>query len=228
MRFSSARSVPPSQFLGKLGTALLGLSLAMPTAATAQTANFDALPTGSFRDVPLGYVSHNWFYGLGTFGTGNLLQYSTLNADCRSAPNCAYNANGNTEIRIESLTPDAADAFTFQGYLASGYPGFGTGATSVRAQGFVGTSSTAAYDVTTNLLPGGGFSLFSSLIGVNRLILTPMTTGVAGTSGYVRLDDVTFGTAAPMTPSPEPASIALMATGLLVIGSAAVRRKRTT
>ena len=200
---------------------------AAPPASLAAQANWDGLGTGNYQNTPVPYVGYNFFYGNGTFGTGSALQWSTLGADCRSASNCAYNANGDTPIRIEALTTSASDAFTFDGWLKAGYPGFGPAAVDVIAQGFVGSSSTPAFTMLFALSPNGFTELALTSTSVNKILLTPANAGGQPAAGYMLLDDVALTRAtAPTTSTPEPATLALVGGGLVMVGAAA-RRRRT-
>jgi len=209
----------------KLPLAVLVLTLATSRVAQAQI-TFDDLSLGSFAPVPLGYMGFNWFYGDGAFGSGTNLQYST-DISCFTTRNCAYNANANTPIRIESLNSLSSSTFTFAGYLASGYPGYGSAAQTVRAQGFVGTSSTAVFTTTLGLNADNTFKKFdlTGLGAVNKILLTPQQSAVIGASGYVRLDNVSLGAPTPgTTVAPEPSTILLLACGLGALAVAGRRR----
>lgn len=218
-------SLAPSR--ARLAALVLAAGATLPSLASAQ-ATWDDLSNGNFVSTPNPYAGHNFFYGTGAFGTGSALQYSTLGSTCLSGTNCAYNASGNTIIRIESLTTGAADAFTFDGWLRAGYPGQQAVAVDVIAQGFVGSSTTPAFTTLYALSPNGFSHLSLTSMNVNRILLTPADASGAPSSGYMLLDDVTFGTAAsgPSTTTPEPATLALLAGGLVGIGAIA-RRRRT-
>lgn len=197
------------------------LALPMPLAAQA---TWDDLPNAFAANTPNPYAGHRFFYGTGSFGTGNPLQYSSL-AECRSGPNCAYNASANTAIRIEALTTAASDAFTFSGYLRGGYPGFGAGPGFVLAEGFVGTSASPVFSMLLAVSDAGWSAANFTTVGINRLLLSPVDQNGTARTGYILLDDVTFGVpggGAP-TPAPEPATLALLGAGCSVV--AAVRRR---
>ena len=216
-----------------LRTRLLGAltavaSALVPVAAQAQV-TFDELPQGSFLAIPNPYQGKNWYY-VEANGAPTALQYSTLGTRCRSAPNCAYNANGTAAIRIDALTTNEADAFTFSGYLSGGYPGFGTAATFALVQGFVGASTTATFSQLLALPADQSWILANfTTTNVNRIQISSATAQGTATNGYILLDDVTFGRAAttpPVTAVPEPGTVALVATGLLGLAGAARRRRR--
>ena len=215
------------RIVGMVGTVGVTL-LAVPTFAQAQI-TFDELAPGNYLGLSNPYQNFRWFFGDAAFGqgAGNALQYSTLGAACFSASNCAYNANGNTPMRIESLT-SSSPVFTFAGYLAAGYPGFSPTAVTVLAQGFIGSSAVAAFSQVLTLGAGGAFSLFdlSGQVGVNKILLTPRDAQGAGPTGFFRLDNVTLG--APVGPPsnvvPEPSTIVLLAGGLGALAWASRRR----
>jgi hypothetical protein len=202
------------------------VTLALPAAASAQ-ATWDELPNGNFLPTPNPYHGFNFYYGDGAFGVGTALQYSTL-TQCRSAPNCAYNANANTPIRIEAPTTAAADAFTFAAYLSGGYPGFGAGPGFALAQGFVGSSASPVFSTLVAITDGVWNLASFTTTNVNKLLLTPSDAAGRQTNGYILLDDATFGVAGPGTPptttTPEPATFALVAGGVFALGVARRRR----
>lgn len=196
----------------------LGVVL-VPVTMQAQV-NFDNLSAGSFVSVPAAYAGYNWYYGDGTFGSGNALQYSTLGAMCLSVGNCAYNANANTAMRIESLNATPASAFTFSGFFTGGYPGFGGGPVQLRAQGFVGGSSTAAYDLYFTMPTNNSWLQVNlTTTNVNKVLFSGADANGQPANGYFLLDDVTFGSAQgpvlpPVSTVPEPSTVLLMLAGL--------------
>jgi hypothetical protein len=206
--------------------AALLLAATAPAPLLAQ-ATWDDLPGGNFVSSPLPYAGHNFYYGDGAFGTGTALQYSSLGAICRSGSNCAYNGNGNTPIRIEALTTNAADAFTLDGWMRAGYPGQTAVAVDVIAQGFVGSSAVPAFTMLLALSPNGFSAVSFTSMNINKLLLTPANGAGAPADGYMLLDDVTFGRAAgtPATTTPEPATLGLLAGGLLGVAGIARRAR---
>ncbi len=198
------------KFAGLAGAILIPASLL----AGSVTVNWDDFTGGPFSSTSLGYGGLNWYYGDGSFGSlgsndGNhgLLQYSPAADEgdtAYSSPNAAYNAWGNTPMRIESLSPTAASAFTLSGYF-SGQPDLtylgGTAATEIQVEGFsvIGTSSTAVF-TTTFTLPSNGSWVnedFSSYGAVNKLLFSPLDASGDPSeylAGYFWMDDVTINT----------------------------------
>ena len=218
---------------------LLGAS---PFQARA-TVTWDDLPLGSYQPTPLGYGGYNWYFGDGTFGSDGstgpndpnhgLLQYSTAANEGvlpHSTPNAAYNAWGFTPMRIESLDPGEGSEFTFSGWFSSqGDLGVGS-ASEVKAQGFIGTSSTAAFTIIFTLPSDGSwvYESFATDLAVNKLLLTPLDSSgnaYAGAPfspapGYFWMDDV------QLSAVPEPSTIISGALMLLPFGAGAARQLR--
>jgi hypothetical protein len=219
--------------------ALLVAALLNPTSVFGQLANWDDLVVpAAYEPTPAGYHGHNWYFGDAAFGLPGpddgdhgLLQYSSFVPSAVTPPsgdNAAYNAWGNTPMRIESLTTDAADAFTFTGWFsAQGYPDpsfpGSIGASQILVQGFVGGSSTPAFETTFSISSAWLEESFNTT-PVNKLLFSPLDGAGAPCDfikGYFYLDDVTI------TPVPEPATWAfasVLACGVFAM----VRRHRVS
>jgi hypothetical protein len=203
-----------------LRTRLLGAltavaSALVPVAAQAQV-TFDELPQGSFLAIPNPYQGKNWYY-VEANGAPTALQYSTLGTRCRSTPNCAYNANGTAAIRIDALTTNEADAFTFSGYLSGGYPGFGT-AGHVRAGAGLRRREHDGHFSQLLALPADQSWILANFTttNVNRIQISSATAQGTATNGYILLDDVTFGARDDHSAGdrgPRAGTVALVATG---------------
>jgi hypothetical protein len=134
----------------------------------------------------------------------------------------AYNAWGDTPIRVESLTPSASDAFTFSGFFSSQY-NLGPGAAQVLVEGFTGSSSTPSF-TTTFTLPSDGSWVDESFTTdgyYNKYLFIPEdSSGVPSTflNGYIAMDDVTLSTV------PDAGSTGLLL-GIGLGGIAYLRRK---
>ena len=194
--------VPSTRRLG--GFAALAAAVLIPSSLFGATATWDDLPNGNYMPTPAGYQGYNWYFGDSSFGSagpndGNhgLLQYSTFGGAALSSPNAAYNAWGNTPMRVESLAPTAGNEFTFSGYFSGqSYPGWNasSGAAQLEVEGFIGTSSTPAF--TSYLtLPSDGSWVEGSFTGtpVNKLLFSPLDSNgnpSASLDGYFLLDNV--------------------------------------
>lgn len=217
-----------SLFPAAIAAALIAAA-SLSATTTTTTVNWDELATGSYMETPLGYGGLNWFVEDGSFGAGNNLQYTSLGA-YYSASNAAYNAWGDTPLRIESLTTASGDTFTLSAFLSGqpfpGWEDYSTGAAKIQVEGFLG-DSTAPVFTSIITLPRDGSWLhvdFNS-IPVNKLLISPRKNDDTPSDylgGYVFLDDATVTTSA----IPEPQTYAGIL-GLLTLGLVAWHRRRT-
>jgi hypothetical protein len=192
------------------------------------TVTWDDLPPGIYMTPPSPtYDGYNWYDGDGSFGdvgSGCPLQYSAP-GNPLSPPSAAYNAWGNTPIRVESLDPTPNEEFSFSGWF-SGQPNLGTGAPQVEVEGFTGTSSTPAF-TTTFTLPSDGSWVdenFTANGDYNKFLFSPLDTNGAPSDfleGYIWMDNVQLTTAAA-TPDAGSSSLLL---GIGISGLALLRRK---
>jgi len=194
--------------------ALLAASFLIPASVFGGIVNWDDLPTGSYMPTPLPYGGLNWYFGDDAFGVGTALQYTSTSdtgAPSLSSPNAAYNAWGNTPMRVESLTTAPGAEFTFSGWFASGpndvFFSTATGAAQIEVQGFVGGNSTPAF-TTTFSPPADGTWVQESFTGtaVNKLLFSPLDANGTPSDfiqGYFFLDNV------QITAVPEPATWAI-------------------
>lgn len=198
--------------------------LVAPAALSAQTATWDDLSANG-GETPAGYAGHNWYTGDGPFGSGtgrnSGLAYGPFNQlGCHSAPNCATSqseATGHVNgIRIESLTTNASDKFTFSGFFAGAYAGGNFfGPPLVEAQGFAGGSTVPLFTTFFAVPTDGSFvqqSFTSS--AVNKLLFLGVDNVHKPYDGSFLLDDATFSPSG-VTTTPEPSSMALLGTGLV-------------
>jgi hypothetical protein len=197
------------------------------------TVTWDGLPPGIFVTPPSPtYDGYNWFFGDSSFGNvgpndGNHgpLQYS-LPADPLLGGNAAYNAWGNTPIRVESLAPTPNEEFSFSGWFSS-QPNLGPGAPQVEVEGFTGTSSTPAF-TTTFTMPADGAWVDENLTAYgdyNKFLLSPLDASGNPSQfldGYIWMDDVTLTTTTAATPDAGSSSLLL---GIGISGLALLRRK---
>ena len=110
----------------------------------------------------------------------------------------AYNAWGDTPIRVESLAPTTSDAFTFSGWFSSQY-NLGPGAAQVEVEGFSGTDSTPLFTTTFSLPTNGAWvdEVFTADGDYNKFLFIPQdSSGDPSTflNGYIWMDDVTLTT----------------------------------
>jgi hypothetical protein len=197
--------------------------------AQTVTVTWDGLPSGNGVFVTPSsptYDGYNWYFGDSSFGDigpndGNHgpLQY-TLPGNPLLGGSAAYNAWGDTPIRVESLDPTPNEAFTFSGWF-SGQPNLGSGAAQVEVEGFTGTSSTPAFTTTFNLPADGSWVDESfTAYGYNKFLFSPLDGNgdpSAHLEGYIYMDDVQLTL-------PDAGSNSLLL-GIGISGLALLRRK---
>ncbi len=171
----------------------------------------------------------------------------TPSGDVNTIMTSAGPGQGNTSGAVLGEGPHASSEFLFDGVNASSLtisfanPVFGVGLFIIDYfnPGFNNTLNVYAW---TGQNGGGsmlaGFSSVSQNFQNNNMYFMGVTSGAGNIGSLVfedansnagdtiGLDNITYGTAANVTATPEPASILLMATGLA--GLAMARRKRTT
>ena len=141
--------------------------------------------------------------------------YGTL--DCATSGSyCLYNGNGDQNV---DLARSDAAAFTFNsGYFTSWF-----GSTSATIAGFLG--GTQVFSQTFALGSTAAFQSFGNAV----VDLVQFRAANGNGAGYFLADDVTVGSAAvppgPGTVAPEPASLALLGGGLVMLAGVARRRR---
>lgn len=212
------------------------IAVAFPSLAHAQaTFTWEGLTNGAIpapqNGVALGngpgapstgyFQATNQGAGMNVFGSGS-------NLGCNVTPsgsNCGFNGNA-SPVNMYSTSPTGT--FTLNGGYFTALPS--------------GTSWMPATGVTVTGYGVGGAQLFTQSIsltgtptlatfnwaGVNNVLFTPVTNGVAG-SGFFLADDITVNNAVapvpPVTTTPEPSSLALLGSGFAGLVPL-VRRKR--
>jgi hypothetical protein len=186
----------------KKAIAAIALMALASAPAVAQIATFDDLPgTGGLTPVPFGYAVpgmqwYNWYVVTGA---------ETGTACDVSHPNCAYNGFGTPNSLFESSTPFDFDSGYFTAWYRS-EPFCGYGCTvDLTVSGWLNGVLVGTMDFT---LSGPTPSLLTfNYDNVNLVIFD-----THGTGNWFLADNLAFNNA---TAVPEPASLALLATGLV-------------
>jgi PEP-CTERM motif len=230
-----------------LGKALVAVALAS-TAANAQILNFE----GINRAYPSGFAFINGFYNGGTSSDGTTgtnfgIEFSSnaqaicLNSLAVSCSNTSRGGLGNPGSQRGGLFfLDGSQ--TFMNRAAGFTNGFSFFYTAINSGGsfsvWTGLNGTGTLlgslnlTTTTGSCPGygAGFCPFSAA-GL-AFSGTAQSVTFSGVANQIVFDDVTFGNSVPDQPPnnnvvPEPATVVLMGSGLLMLGGIA-RRRRTT
>ena len=224
------------QMLKLVGAAVV---LALPSAAVGQVLTFEGIVPSGTQTVPVG----NWYnggggpnYGISFSSNALAICLQAIGSNCPNT-NSSRGGQGDPGSQLGGLfflTGDATymsrsagftSGFSFY-YSAIGQPGAfavwsgmnGTG--SVLASVFLPLTSTG----NPNCF-GTGFCPYFP-IGVN-FAGTAESVSFEGVANQIVFDDVTFGSSTPGTVTPEPASMTLLATGLVGVFGAARRRRKS-
>jgi hypothetical protein len=128
--------------------------------------------------------------------------------------------NGNRQL----LTPEfnASGGVDISFYLRAAGDGFA----DLLSFGFTGTGATMT---TVNPVPDSGWTLYSVHLDANTLGTTRFAFQYGGTfdtANYLGLDSLTISAPTAAGDVPEPASLALLASGLLGLGAMRRRARR--
>jgi len=162
-----------------------------------------------------GGITNGWFQGAGIFDaqSGNAASYAQANYN--NAP-----AGGFIDSWLITPTFDASLGATISFYLRAAGEGYADQVNFgfINADGsFTGTALT-----TVNPVPANGWTQYTAWVGANVLGSARFAfeyTGAADSSNAVGLDSLTVDV-------PEPASLALIAGGLLGLGAMRRRARR--
>jgi hypothetical protein len=219
-----------------LGAAVV---LALPSAAVGQVLNFEGIVPSGTQYVPVG----NWYNGgagpnYGISFSSNALAIC-LQATGSNCPNTNSSRGGlgdpGSQLGALFFLDGPATYMSRSSGFTSGFSFFYSAISSPGAFSVWSGMDGAGSLLATVLLPltssgnpncfGTGFCPYFP-IGVN-FVGTAMSVSFEGVADEIVFDDVTFGSSTPGNVVPEPASMTLLATGLVGVFGAARRRRKS-
>lgn len=202
-------------------------SAMLPTVGRAQTITFEDLAPVRSEFVSLGITTtyHGFHWGSTLYGTGNpsgtgWAVASVANPAVAPAPTpvsgtaYGWNFNGPQSLFIDFLAPTYVQGASFA-WLGTGFPG---NSSSMQLFGYDGLGN-QLFSSSVLTLSGSFQYLAADFAGVQALEMRGDNN-----PSWFSVDDIILGVPAAVVP--EPASLALLATGLLGTGLVA-RRRRT-
>lgn len=207
--------------LAPVALALLIAAAARPAAAQLQMLNFDDIPNSPGSTVYVPDVYHGYTFGGGSgpcdvpgqcsWVTNRGVWAGTFPLNV-SDPVSAWSSGG------QVLTLSRATPFTFASAYLGGRYGQCPTAPTATITGSLGGALVHTMDVN---LTCGAFQLVDfNWTGVDAIQFA--NSGL--TDGNMTLDDITVSTSASTT-TPEPATVGLLALGMVALGAAARRRQ---
>jgi hypothetical protein len=161
---------------------------------------------------------NGWFQG-----SADVAEFNAQSGGADSFAAINFNVLGNNGNR-QLLTPEfnASGGVDISFYLRAAGDGFA----DLLSFGFTGTGATMT---TVNPVPDSGWTLYSVHLDANTLGTTRFAFQYGGTfdtANYLGLDSLTISAPTAAGDVPEPASLALLASGLLGLGAMRRRARR--
>ena len=207
------------------------IAVATVALCTAQVSEA-AVVTLDFKGVakPSNQTTVGDYYNGGTSGDGNSgTNYGVAFSDNALALN-SYNGANEPDPGILFFLSGGAVTINYAAGFDTGFSFFYASNTDAFIRVYDGLNGTgnvlASLSLINNFQSGCGYCQWDtkgvSFSGIARSI------DFGGGANYVAYDDITFGSATPGSPTPEPATWALMITGFGFIGNALRRRRLVT
>lgn len=181
--------------------------------------NVAGLAASGWTGVDSGTTGPNgWFQG-----SADAAGFNAQSGDANAFAAINYNVFGSSgNGRLVTPTFDASGGVDISFYLRAA----GGGYTDLLSYGFTGAGATMT---TVNPVPDSGWTLYNVHLDANIMGTTSFAFQYGGTfdtANYVGLDSLSISTPTAAGNVPEPASLALLAGGLLGLGAMRRRTRR--